>query len=145
MARWTTTAGGFFFLGLGLFFVNGALDMDLGSARRMGPGYFPLMLGGLVSVLAALVVIQSFIRRDERGTPDLRSFAAVSAGVVVFALVLPRFGIVPAAFLSVLASSLADSRLSPAGKVVLALGVTVAVWLVFIMALQLPFEAFRTP
>ncbi|MEK9724330.1 MAG: tripartite tricarboxylate transporter TctB family protein [Rhodospirillaceae bacterium] len=128
-----------------LFGVDGALDMDLGSARRMGPGYFPLLLGGIVSALAALVVVQSFVRRDERGRPDIRSFAAVSAGVLVFAVTIPQIGIVPAAFLSVLASSLADSRLSLAGKALLALGVSAAVWVVFIVALQLPFEAFRTP
>jgi hypothetical protein len=145
IARWTTATGGLLFLGLGLFFVTGALDLDLGTARRMGPGYFPLMLGALVSVLAAAVIVQAFLRRDENGRPDLRSFAAVSAGVLAFAMVTPNFGMIPAAFLSVLVSSFADSRMGFAEKFLLAVGVAGAVWVIFILALQLPFETFRTP
>jgi hypothetical protein len=143
--KWINCIGSLLFLALGLHFVYGALEMEIGTARRMGPGYFPLVLGALVCGLAILSVIKSFFEVARTERVDVRSFAAVSAGVAAFAFVTSNFGIVPAAFLSVLASSLADSRLSIHMKLVLAVGVSLAVWLVFILALQLPFEAFRTP
>ncbi len=144
-AKWVNGIGGLLLLALGLFFVSQSLDMELGTARRMGPGYFPLVLGVIVSILSAAVVIKAFVETATIEPIDLRSFAAVSAGVVAFAFVTQYFGIVPAALLSVLASSLADSRMSFGRKFLLAVCVSLAVWLIFIIALQLPFAAFRMP
>ena len=144
-SKWINCIGSALLLALGLFFVFGSLEMEIGTARRMGPGYFPLVLGSLVSLLAVISIIVSFLEETRIERIDIRSFAAVSAGVAAFALVTPQFGLVPAAFLSVLASSLADSRMSFLLKIILAVGMSLAVWLIFIVALQLPFEAFRTP
>lgn len=144
-SKWINCIGSVLLLVLGLFFVSGSLDMELGTARRMGPGYFPLVLGSLVSFLAGLSVIKSFLENATIERIDIRSFAAVSSGVAAFAIVTPNFGLIPAAFLSVLASSLADSRLTVLLKLVLAIGVSLVVWLIFIIALQLPFTSFRMP
>lgn len=144
-SKWINCIGSALLLALGLFFVFGSIEMEIGTARRMGPGYFPLVLGSLVSFLAVISIIVSFLEETRIQRIDIRSFAAVSAGVAAFALVTPQFGLVPAAFLSVLASSLADSRMSFLLKIILAVGMSLAVWLIFIIALQLPFEAFRTP
>jgi len=144
-SKWINCIGSLLLLALGLHFVNGSLDMELGSARRMGPGYFPLVLGSLVSILAVMAAIKSFLDPTKIERIDVRSFAAVSVGVAAFAFVTPNFGLIPAAFLSVLASSLADSRLSFQLKLILAFGVSLSVWLIFIVALQLPFTAFRVP
>ena len=144
-SKWINCIGSALLLALGLFFVFGSIEMEIGTARRMGPGYFPLVLGSLVSFLAVISIVVSFLEETRIQRIDIRSFAAVSAGVAAFALVTPQFGLVPAAFLSVLASSLADSRMSFLLKIILAVGMSLAVWLIFIIALQLPFEAFRTP
>ena len=144
-SKWINCVGALLLMALGLFFVFGSLNMDLGTARRMGPGYFPLVLGSLVAILAGFVVIKSFMESTIIEKIDLRSFAAVAAGVAAFALVTPNFGIVPAAFLSVLASSLADSRMSFLSKIGLAVGVSLSIWLIFIIGLQLTFTAFQMP
>src|SRR4051812_10883088 len=52
---------GVMFLGFGLFFVVWAwTHYQMGSAVRMGPAYFPTLLGGLLAVLGAFVLISGF-------------------------------------------------------------------------------------
>ncbi len=142
---WKNSIGAGLLFALGLFFVNGALEMDLGTARHMGPGFFPLVLGTLVTVLSLLVIVISFFKYAELEQPDLRSFVAVASGVAAFGFITSNFGIIPAAFISVLVSSFADSRLSIKQKLILAIGVSIATWLIFIVALQLPFTSWRMP
>jgi len=45
---------GLMFIAFGLFFVIGARNYRMGSAARMGPAYFPTMLGGLMAVIGLL-------------------------------------------------------------------------------------------
>jgi hypothetical protein len=52
---------GLMFIGFGVFFMIWALThYQMGTAVRMGPAYFPTMLGGLMLFLGALVLIESF-------------------------------------------------------------------------------------
>ena len=52
---------GMMFIGFGLFFVAWAwTHYQMGSAVRMGPAYFPTVLGGLLAVLGALVLVEAF-------------------------------------------------------------------------------------
>src|SRR3954464_11645173 len=52
---------GLMFIGFGLFFVAWAwTHYQMGSAVRMGPAYFPTLLGGLMTFLGALVLVGAF-------------------------------------------------------------------------------------
>jgi hypothetical protein len=52
---------GLMFIGFGVFFMIWALThYQMGTAVRMGPAYFPTMLGGLMLFLGVLVLIESF-------------------------------------------------------------------------------------
>ena len=51
---------GLMFMGFGLFFALWALsNYQMGSAVRMGPAYFPTMLGGLLAFLGAMVLVEA--------------------------------------------------------------------------------------
>ena len=52
-------AGGVF-IALGLAFGIGSLSYDIGTPLRMGPGYVPLVLGGLLAALGAAIVVEAF-------------------------------------------------------------------------------------
>jgi Tripartite tricarboxylate transporter TctB family len=53
---------GLMFIGVGAFFLIWALThYQMGTAVRMGPAYFPAMLGGLLAFLGVLVLLESFV------------------------------------------------------------------------------------
>jgi Tripartite tricarboxylate transporter TctB family len=64
---------GVMFMGVGLFFLTWALThYQMGSAVRMGPAYFPAVLGGLLAFLGALVLMESFVLRPDAGAAELK-------------------------------------------------------------------------
>jgi hypothetical protein len=54
---------GLMFVGFGLAFMFISRNYPMGSALRMGPAYFPTVLGGLMAVLGAVVLFRSFVSR----------------------------------------------------------------------------------
>ena len=56
---------GLMFAGAGLSFMLVSQNYPMGSAVRMGPAYFPTMLGGLLAVLGAMVFLRSFYSKIE--------------------------------------------------------------------------------
>jgi hypothetical protein len=90
---------GVMFLVIGLAFAGLAQRYDLGTAQRMGPGYFPTVLGGLLAVLGLVIAIRA-LRRAERGS-DVERFhfgplAVILGAVALFALLLRPAGLVAA-------------------------------------------------
>jgi hypothetical protein len=64
---------GLMFIGFGLFTVAWSLThYQMGTAVRMGPGYFPVMLGGLLAVLGAAVLAESIMLRPAEGATPLQ-------------------------------------------------------------------------
>ena len=51
------------------FFGWQTMGLEIGTSLRMGPGYFPMILSGLLFILGLLVTIQSLGREGEPGTP----------------------------------------------------------------------------
>ncbi len=56
---------GLMFLGFGLFFVLVSLNYPMGSAVRMGPAYFPTVLGGLLAILGSVIFVRAFVSKLE--------------------------------------------------------------------------------
>ena len=133
---------GCMFLAFGLAFLFLAQAYPLGSARRMGPAYFPVVLSliliaiGLATMTRALLVAGPPIR-DAAG----KSLALVTAGVVLFGIAVQGagLGIATAALVLVSAAASRSFRLVP--TLVLALGLATFCILVFIVGLGLPFPA----
>jgi hypothetical protein len=118
-----------------------AQSYPLGSAARMGPGYFPRMLGLLMLGLASILVLRSF---KLRGAPlqmrNLKPLAIVLGSVFVFALGMLKLGIVLSTVLLILISSSADREFrwkeAVASSVILAVS-TLAVF-IYGLGLQIP-------
>ena len=58
---------GVLFMGVGVAFALGAGNYSVGTGARMGPGYFPLMLGILLAVLGIVITFQSLVVETEDG------------------------------------------------------------------------------
>src|SRR3954469_25866767 len=74
---------GLMFLAFGVFFaVYGAMYYQMGTAVRMGPAYFPTLLGGLLAVLGAIVLAGSLTLRGDENSKLKLPFNIVDIGIV---------------------------------------------------------------
>ena len=110
----------------------------LGTARRMGPGYLPMLVFAVQAGLGALVLGAGLWGGPGRLEPwPGRELVVVLASLCVFALLLERGGLLLAVAATVAVSALADRSQRPlgvAGLVVLLMGLC---WWVFIRQLNL--------
>ncbi|MGH8692471.1 MAG: tripartite tricarboxylate transporter TctB family protein, partial [Burkholderiales bacterium] len=86
---------GLMFIGVGLFFMFWALThYQMGTAVRMGPAYFPVVLGGLLAFLGFLVFIESLAME---GPPvakfHYRPLILISAACVVYGYMMKPLGL----------------------------------------------------
>jgi hypothetical protein len=101
---------GLFFIACGLGTVWLSADYKIGSAAKMGPGYFPLVLGGLLAALGLVILIQglSGLDQESRTAPvSFRVLVLVLGAIPLFGFMVPHTGFVIAAFVLVVVSSLA--------------------------------------
>lgn len=140
---WLGALGGGALCALAAVFVLGGVDLGVGSARRLGAGAFPFLSGLVLAVISLGVALADL--RDWRPAerPDWVFFAAVGGALAVFALVVERFGLIPAVFLAAVTASLPDRSMPWAMKAVLGLVVALASWGLFIGLLDLPLQALK--
>ena len=131
-------AGGIF-VAIGLAFAVGSLSYDVGTPLRMGPGYFPLLLGGLLAGLGVLVVVKGFIagEGDAIGEVDWRAVAMITAALLFFGLTVRGLGVIGALFGASLLATLARSRTTIREALIIAVALTALSVVIFIVALQL--------
>ncbi len=98
---------GILFIGLGIFAIAIGSNYHLGTAARMGPGYFPRILGILLIVLGAVIAIGGLRVRGERVPPwNWRATFVVLGSVIVFGYIVEKVGVaVGTVFLIVAASA----------------------------------------
>ncbi|MGH1483389.1 MAG: tripartite tricarboxylate transporter TctB family protein [Geminicoccales bacterium] len=139
---WGGEIGGVILIILSIIFMVGGLNLGLGVPTRLGTGAFPFLAGAVLAVLAVAICIEERRGGGLAELPDWVGFLAVTAALAIFAMTANRLGLVPAAFLTVVVSSLPDRSLPLIGKAVLGCIVAAASWALFIKLLNLPFKAF---
>jgi len=80
---------GLMFLAFGLGFAILALNYQMGTAVRMGPAYFPTVLGGLMALLGAIVLLRSLVSRVTGEAAKVKmsfNFPDLAIGLVLFAV-----------------------------------------------------------
>jgi hypothetical protein len=140
---------GLVFMGAGAAAAWIAPGLRIGTAERMGPGYFPLALGIALAVLGGFIAFTSLVFETEDGGAvepwSLRPLACVAAGSVLFGVLLgglPRFGVPPlglvlAVYASTLIASLAADGFKFRQAALLATACVVAAWLVLVQILDI--------
>jgi Tripartite tricarboxylate transporter TctB family len=138
-------AGGLFIL-LGLAFAVGGSTYDVGSALRMGPGYVPILLGGILAALGLAIVAKAFVGGDqharevldqERGPIPWSQAALLVAAVVFFGATVRGLGLAPALFVATFLAALAGRGTGLVRALVIAAGLTGLCLVVFVGLLQL--------
>ena len=112
----------------------------------MGPGYFPLVLGGILVLLGLLIVGKGFVSSSgaegRLGGVPWRALFLIVLAVLFFGLTVRGLGLVPATAVTALLTALASSRTGILTAMAIAAGLTVLCVLVFVLALQLRLPLF---
>ncbi len=130
-------------IGTGALSVIVASSYAFGTSLRMGPGYFPSVLGGLL-VLFGLYLVASGLRSNEKieGSWSLRALVVLPLSLVLFGLLMEYAGFVPALMVLIVGSALAGSEFKLVEVLLLAAGLTAFAVALFIYGLGLPYPLF---
>lgn len=129
---------GVMFIGFGGAGLGIALDYAMGSAGRMGPGYFPRWLGGILIGLGVILVLRSLRLQGEKiAFPTFQPVLVLLAAVLLFGLTVTKLGLVLATILLVLVSSAASHEYRWKESVVAAVLLAAFVVVAFRYGLQL--------
>ncbi len=142
---------GLMFLVIGLAFAGFAQQYALGSAQRMGPGYFPTVLGGLLAILGLVIAIRGVTRQGPDGDIERFHFgplAIILGAVALFGFLLRPAGLVAALVVLIGVSAYASHEFRMREVIPLALFLVLLVLAVFIWGLGMVipvWPAFMTP
>jgi hypothetical protein len=133
---------GLLFLVVGVTFALAASKQVLGSASEPGPGYFPLLLGGLLSLLGAWILFLSLTFETDGGNPvgalAWRPAIVVLGAIVLCGAVLPKLGLILTCPLLTVWLHWASPRWEGRWVALSALVTTTLAHLVFVLGLEAP-------
>ena len=140
-------AAGAVFTAIGAYFcIEAALHLRMGSAFRMGPGYFPMVIGGLLVLFGvAIVFVGGETDRPDAGPVAWRGLILITIAPIIFAVVVNTLGLVPAMIASVFVSAFASRKMTPLLAIVLTAALTTFCVVVFSVGLGLPLRLFAGP
>jgi len=131
---------GLMFMVLGSAFMWLAQNYAYGSAAKMGPGYFPTMLGGLLVALGLITLLRGLVFDGQAISRfNWKPLMLVMGSVVVFGIALPWLGLVVAIFAMVIISALGGHEFKLKEVLILAVLLTIGSVAVFNYGLQLQF------
>ncbi len=113
-------ASGLMFILVGFGFSWVARGYSMGTAAKMGPGYFPFWLGVVLALLGVLVLIGSMSSKGEEDKMahwDIKILLWILGSVVLFGLLLKPLGMVLSVIVLVLVSSMASHEFSWKGAI----------------------------
>jgi hypothetical protein len=129
---------GVMFAVFGLFFVVFARQYDMGTAARMGPAFFPTMLGGLLLLLGIGIALRGILADTQDGKVarfHFKPLLFVLGAVVAFGLLLRPAGLLVALAALVVISSLGSDEFRLRDVLLLTVGLGILVLAVFIYGL----------
>jgi hypothetical protein len=138
-----------FFAGL-LYIGTGALamwisrDYPFGSALRMGPGYFPSVLGGIMIAFGVAVLFMGVKNNEKiKGNWSIRALFILPISAVVFGILMEEAGFIPALAALIPVAALSGKEFKWLEIVALTIGLVVLSLGVFIWGLGLPYPLIK--
>lgn len=145
---------GLMFMAVGVAFAWGATNYSIGTGARMGPGYFPLILGTLMALVGLVIAVKAMVIEppdgDKIGQWAWRPLFYIIAANFVFGLLLaglpsihlPAFGMIVAIYALTSIASMAQAGWKFRTTFILATVLAVGSYLVFVLALKLQFPVW---
>jgi hypothetical protein len=147
---------GLMFMAVGVAFAWGATSYTVGNGARMGPGYFPLMLGILLAILGGIITFKAMVVETEDGeklgTWAWKPLFFIIAANLVFGVMLgglpsiglPAMGMVAGIYALTFIASLAGEEFKFKEVVILATVLSIMSYAAFILLLKLQFPVWPT-
>jgi len=145
---------GLMFLGVGVAFSWGATNYSIGTGARMGPGYFPLLLGVIMMILGAIITFKATVIETETGDKigawAWRPLCYIISANVIFGILLgglpkiglPSMGLIAAIFGLTFVAAKAGDRFDFKEVLILSIVLSVLSYLAFIKLLKLQFPVW---
>jgi len=133
---------GIMYMVIGLFFAIVATQYKMGTAAKMGPGYFPFYLGIIMFLLGLLVLVKSFSAKAAiEAIPKFnwRIIAQITGAVVLYGLLLPKMGFLVAVTVLVFVAAGASKEFTWKGTAINAAFLVTFTYSVFVVGLKLQF------
>jgi hypothetical protein len=130
-------ASGAMFIAFGAYFALEASRYDFGTPFRMGPGFMPVVLGGVLILLGIVVAAKGIGKPDEE-TPapwPWRGIALVLGTIIFFAATIRGLGFIPVVLISGFATAMSSSRNTVVQAVMISAGLCLLCYLIFIVGL----------
>ena len=140
-----------FWAGLMLIALGGttvlvARAYPMGTVLRMGAGYFPTVLGGILVVFGLILLVRG-VRSTDRIEPNWspRALFVIPVTLILFALLVERIGFVPSLLLLIVGSAAASREFRPIEAVSVGAVLTALCVAVFIWGIGLPYPLLVLP
>ena len=131
---------GLMFLGIGAVAIFIAQDYPMGTALRMGPGYFPIVLGGIIGLFGIYELVKGLLKPEPiKGNWSLRALIILPLSAVVFGVLMEVAGFIPAMVALIFVSAAAGPEFKLWEVTALAVLLTIASVGLFIYGLGLPY------
>jgi hypothetical protein len=139
---------------VGAAFAYGATSYNIGTGARMGPGYFPLLLGTILAIIGGVILFKSLVVEtptgDRVGSWAWKPLSFIIAGNLLFGVLLgglpsiklPAMGLIVAIYGTTLVVSMAGDKFKLKEVLVLATVLSVLSYLAFIVLLKLQFPVW---
>ncbi|MEJ6005541.1 tripartite tricarboxylate transporter TctB family protein [Paucibacter sp. AS339] len=139
---------GLMFVVVGLAFAVASSEYNFGSSARPGPAYFPFGLGVLLAVLGGMVLFKALTIESAGGDPigaiAWRPLLVIVAAIVVFGLMLPRFGLVITLPVLITVSAMASDEFHWKDALLNSVILTAGSWVIFVWGLKLVIPVWPT-
>ncbi|HLS16821.1 MAG TPA: tripartite tricarboxylate transporter TctB family protein [Paenalcaligenes sp.] len=141
----------FLMLFIGIATIIGSQNYQMGSLIRMGPGYFPLMLGILLTAIAVLILFSPEALTDDGDTDDgvvltmreqVTTWALVVGSVILFIIIGKYGGLIPATFVMCSLAALGDKGNTWKTAVIIGVVMSIVSAALFVYGLQIQFPMF---
>ena len=142
------------FMGVGAAFAWGATTYKVGEGARMGPGYFPLMLGVLMAILGIAITFKSLVVEtvggDKIGKWAWKPLVYIIAANLLFgvflgglpSIKLPAMGLIAGIYVLTFVASMAENGWKVKNTFILATVLAVGSYIAFVKVLKLQFAVW---
>ena len=147
---------GLMFMGVGIAFAWGATTYTVGTGARMGPGYFPLMLGILLAIIGAVMAFKATVVEtvggDKIGKWAWKPLVFILLANFTFGVLLgglpsigvPAMGLIIAIYALTIIAGMAGDQFTLKSSVILATALAIGSYVAFIWALKLQIQVWPT-